>query len=104
MTTRLCLLMMLALTMPAFAYLDPATGNIAVMAVMWLVGGIAVAYHRIRLSVASAFNKSGKSSKKKSKKKAKATASTDSEQGDNLQDESAEQEPESGKEDTATKS
>lgn len=47
------LLFLLAFTTPAFAYLDPVTGNILVQALMVAAAAIAVSYHKVKAYINS---------------------------------------------------
>lgn len=47
------LLFLLAFTTPAFAYLDPVTGNIVVQALMVAAAAIAVSYHKVKAYINS---------------------------------------------------
>lgn len=47
------LIFLLALTTPAFAYLDPVTGNIVVQALMVAAAAIAVSFHKVKAYINS---------------------------------------------------
>lgn len=56
MTVRVFLLV-LALSGPALAYIDPITGNILVQAVLVVAAGVAVGYHRVKSYLGSLFGR-----------------------------------------------
>jgi hypothetical protein len=88
------LLLVLALSTPALAYLDPVTGNLLVQAVLAGLAAIALGYHRLKAYLGSLFGKKTESEPKSEEKPSEqpledkpseANASADASQPDNDQ-------------------
>ena len=63
-------LLVLALSTPALAYLDPVTGNLLVQAVLAGLAAIALGYHQLKAYLGSLFGKKTKTEPKSEEKPA----------------------------------
>lgn len=74
------ILLIVALSLPAAAYLDPVTGNIIVQAVLAGVAALAVAYGSIKARLQSLFGKKV-STEESNEGKTKEVAASESDEG-----------------------
>jgi hypothetical protein len=70
-------LLLLAMSAPALAYLDPVTGNILVQAVLAAFAALALGYHRLKLYVQKLFGKGGSQPPEEEKKEQNAPEKSD---------------------------